>query len=77
MKVWEFDAFTCSETLRAHREAQGLTQTELAKKAGCNLMSIANYENGYRLPRVDILLKIAKALGFDEIRFSTKRQWNP
>ena len=73
--TWEFDAYTYSETLRARRKSMGLTQSQLADRAGCNLITITNYENGYRLPRIDILLKLAKALGFDDIRFSTERKW--
>lgn len=73
--TWEFDAYSFSETIRDRRKSMGLTQGELADRAGCNLITIVNYESGYRLPRIDILLKLAKALGFDDIRFKTDRKW--
>lgn len=75
MKVWEFDAYTYADTLREMRKEKGMTQGDLAKVSGCNIITITNYENGYRLPRIDILLKMGKALGVDEIRFSTERKW--
>lgn len=44
------------------RRAAGLTQEELAEKVGVTVSAIANYENGRRRPRADILKRIAQAL---------------
>lgn len=40
----------------------GLTQDELAKRAGTTIVSISCYERGTRLPTSDILAGIALAL---------------
>lgn len=50
---------------RIYREryARGLTQRELAKAAGLNAMHISHLEAGRKMPSVDTLLKVAKALG--------------
>lgn len=44
------------------RKLSGLTQIELAKKVGITTRAIQNYEMGSRIPRIDILTKIANAL---------------
>jgi transcriptional regulator with XRE-family HTH domain len=50
--------------LKAHREEQGLTQMELAKKARVTQAYIAQLEGGDKKnPSLDILKKLAKALG--------------
>lgn len=56
------------ERLRAARRRAGLTQRELAAKAGVSAMSISRYECGRRYPSGRTLLKITRALG---IRAST------
>lgn len=45
------------------RKAKGLTQQELAQKAGVSYLSIHRYESGERIPSVDIAARIAQALG--------------
>jgi transcriptional regulator with XRE-family HTH domain len=50
------------ETLRRLRERRGLTQAALAEKAGTHPVSIAKYETGTRVPSVEQLEKLAKAL---------------
>lgn len=47
------------------RQSKGLTQVELATKAGLSAATITNYENGKRSPKLKDLEKIAKALGLD------------
>ncbi|MCA9508579.1 MAG: helix-turn-helix domain-containing protein [Myxococcales bacterium] len=55
------------------REQQNLTQTELAEIIGTKQPSIARLENGHYWPRIDVLEKIALALGKHlEIRFTKK-----
>lgn len=48
--------------IEAARRAAGLTQEELAEKVGITVSAVANYENGRRRPRADILKRIAQAL---------------
>jgi len=54
--------------LKQERKKQGLTQKQLAEKAGYkSYMSIARIENGPHIPSVNILANIAKALGLETI----------
>lgn len=50
------------EKIKKLRQLRGLTQKELAKRAGLSELSIVLYEKGNRRPRVDVIAKIAKAL---------------
>jgi DNA-binding XRE family transcriptional regulator len=50
-------------SLQSLREAAGLTQTELAARAGVSRQSIGAVEAGRHLPRVDAALALAAALG--------------
>lgn len=45
------------------RKRKGKTQAGLGKLVGCNRQRICNYEAGRVLPRVDLLARIAAALG--------------
>jgi SOS-response transcriptional repressor LexA len=60
---------TFKETLSLLRKRKGLTQGELAEKAGILREMICNYESGKMTPRGTTLRKIALALGvdFDEL----------
>ena len=49
--------------LQALRKAAGLSQSELAVKAGLSFRSIQNWEIERRKPKVDALLTLAKVLG--------------
>ena len=49
--------------IRAHREQQGLTQTELAKQIGVADAQISRWENGRAMPIPRYLEAIAEALG--------------
>jgi transcriptional regulator with XRE-family HTH domain len=51
------------KTIRQLRGARGLTQFELAAKAGVSLSSVVNIEAGRQEPRVSLAEKIAGALG--------------
>jgi transcriptional regulator with XRE-family HTH domain len=53
----------------ALREAEGLTQTALAKRLGISKASMCQFENGQRQPSAATAKAIAKALGaaFGEI----------
>lgn len=52
-----------SERLKLARQKANLTQAELARKAGLATGSIYQYEAGLRFPRLEILYRIADALG--------------
>lgn len=48
--------------IKAMREANGLTQAELAKKIGVNQTAISQWEHGTAKPRSDKLPVLAKIL---------------
>ena len=48
--------------LRKRREAQGLTQVDVAERAKVAERSYQRYESGERKPNVDVAHRIAKAL---------------
>jgi transcriptional regulator with XRE-family HTH domain len=49
--------------LKAVRRAKGLTQKQLADKAGIELSCLSRYEGGIRNPSVYNLLWLSQALG--------------
>ena len=50
------------EELQRLREAAGLSQSELAGRAGLSLRSVQNWEQGHRKPKADALLALSKPL---------------
>ncbi len=57
------------EKLAHRRQVMNLTRAELAKKSGVNERVIVAYERGERLAKLDVMTKLAQALGstIDEI----------
>ena len=63
--------------IRRLRQAQNITQVELAQKLGVTKQSVSNWENDNIQPSVDMLIKIAKCfsvttdylLGIDNRQF--------
>lgn len=53
------------EKIRIARKAQGLSQTELAKKAGVGINTVNRYETGKNFPRLDVLERVFGALEVD------------
>lgn len=49
--------------LRKIRRAADITQKELAEKVGCSKNVIGGYENGFHTPSLEMLRKLAAALG--------------
>lgn len=49
--------------LKTLREEAGLTQEALAERSGLPLRSIQNWEQGHRVPRVQALPSLARAMG--------------
>jgi transcriptional regulator with XRE-family HTH domain len=48
--------------VRKHRKLAGLTQEKLAEKVDLNPVYVGQIERGFRVPTVDVLLRISKAL---------------
>lgn len=66
----EFDRLQLARRVRAAREAKGLSQEKLAKLVGTKQPSIARLESGKVVPRLDLLERIASAVGMRlEVRF--------
>ena len=51
------------ENIRRIRIRKGLSQKELAEKAGMSNVLLNNYEHGLRNPKAETLQRIAQALG--------------
>lgn len=51
------------ERIKAIRKQSGLSQIELAEKAGIAVNSLRLYEAGKREPKIDAVTKLAEALG--------------
>ncbi len=49
--------------LRAIRRAADITQKALAEKVGCSKNVIGGYENGVNAPSLEMVRKLAAALG--------------
>ena len=49
--------------IRRHRKLARLTQERLAEKIDINPVYMGQIERGYKVPTVDVLLRISKALG--------------
>ena len=49
--------------LRARRKAAGMSQTELAVRAGLSSSFVSRMENGLRGPTVETVVELANALG--------------
>jgi transcriptional regulator with XRE-family HTH domain len=60
---WFFAAV--ADQVAERRQAQGLSQRELAELVGTTQSAIARLERGGRPPRIDTLLRIADALDCD------------
>ena len=48
--------------VRKYRKLAGLTQEKLAERIDINPVYMGQIERGYRVPTVDVLLRIARAL---------------
>lgn len=58
-----------NEWLRAIRRREGLTQSQVAKRAYLTQPSYCNIENGKKLPSIDTAKRIAAVLDFRWTRF--------
>jgi transcriptional regulator with XRE-family HTH domain len=49
--------------LKTLREKAGLSQAALAEQSGLSLRNIQNWEQGRRVPRMQVLPQLARAMG--------------
>ena len=54
-----------AERIRSERILKGMTQTELAARAGIDRMTLVAIESQWRSPRLETLAKVMRALGWD------------
>lgn len=59
----DFDMVDFGERLKTLRQGKGLTQKQLGLQLGLSKSIISSYENGFRYPSYDILIKIASVFG--------------
>ena len=61
-----FSKIELGKRIKELRINKGLSRLSLSKKIGCiTHTALSNYENGYRIPKIDILFKIAESLDID------------
>ena len=54
--------------LKEHRTAVKMTQEVLARKANCTERAIRKYESGDQVPNIYIVIRMADALGIENVR---------
>ena len=67
------------QRIKFFREQLGLTQLQLAEKAGISSKAVGRYENGNRIPSVEIAQRIATAIGIsvNELLYPEAIKENP
>jgi transcriptional regulator with XRE-family HTH domain len=60
--VTKKDRKLLGDGIRKYRKLAGLTQEKLAERIDINPVYMGQIERGFRVPTVDVLLRIAKAL---------------
>lgn len=66
-----------SANLLRARESAGITQEEIAFRAGLHRTEIGLLEREARMPRIDTLVKLAGALGVEPAALLDGIAWNP
>jgi transcriptional regulator with XRE-family HTH domain len=59
--------------LRELRSQAGVTQKELAERAGCNVFTVAKLERGAQEPAWPLVLALAQALGVNCLAFTEEQ----
>lgn len=59
----DFDSKTFAQRLKALRMERDMDQDALADASGVSKGAIARYETGRNIPRVDVVVSLASALG--------------
>ncbi len=62
-----FDKYRLAQQLKAMREKAGLSQKQLAERVHTKQPSIARLEMARTLPRLDLLQRVARALGAEMV----------
>jgi transcriptional regulator with XRE-family HTH domain len=65
------------ESVKRIRNQRGLSQRELAKRAGLNTVTLVRLEKGVGSPQVDTLEKLAEALGVPIVAFFAEESADP
>lgn len=60
--VTKKDRKLLGDGIRKHRKLAGLTQERLAERIDINPVYMGQIERGFRVPTVDVLLRLARAL---------------
>lgn len=68
MKTANFDPEPLAATLKTLRESFGLTQLELATKAGMRSAAISHFETGLRTPSIPNIIRLCRALNVNPNR---------
>ena len=63
--TYEFILSSTIKSLKELRESQGMTHSDLAKKAGMSRSAISHIEAGTRKPSLVAALRIAESLGVE------------
>jgi transcriptional regulator with XRE-family HTH domain len=66
-----------TDNLLRARGSAGLTQEEIAFRAGLHRTEVGLLERGLRVPRIDTLVKLAGALGVEPAALLDGIAWNP
>ncbi len=59
----EFDGLLLARRIRGLREKRNVSQAELAEMVGTKQPNVARLESGRVVPRIDLLFRVARALG--------------
>ena len=73
MKIWEYERSSFSEVLRAYRKSHRLTVEKFALECDVSPSTISAYELKKVQPNAENLIKIARAMGIDEVRIEINR----
>jgi transcriptional regulator with XRE-family HTH domain len=66
--------FVFSANLKGFRSERGLSQSDLALRAGLNRSYLSRLENGKNDPRLEIVGKLAKVLGVTPAQLLTRSE---
>ena len=58
---------TVGDAIRKRRLDLGLQQAEVAKVIGCDPMTVVNWEKGHTTPRIHLMAKVVRFLGYDPL----------
>lgn len=56
-------AFVIGQRIKSLREKLNISRDDFCNKAGITLSSLSMYENGQRIPRDEVKVRIARLLG--------------